>query len=86
MNKKIASSITLYVPHKMREAIDAHTPKNGIAYFIRSAIAEKLLRDFGVEVESNVRHGQRTDIADNPERLAALQAQAAKMRERRWKK
>lgn len=85
MNKQKASSITLYVPHTMREAIDAHST-NGMAYFVREAIAEKLKRDFGIELEANVRHGQRTDIAGNPERLAALREQAAKMRERRWKK
>ena len=68
----------------MFEALDTFIGEKR-SVFIREAIAEKLKRDFGVEIK-NVRHGQRTDIADNPERLAALQAQAAKMRERRWKK
>lgn len=52
----------MYLPNEFREALNtAPLPKGGMAFFIREAIAEKLLRDFGIVVR-NVRPSERTDL------------------------
>lgn len=84
MNKSKARTIPLYIPNPMFEALDSFVGSKR-SVFIREAIAEKLARDFGIDV-SNVRHGQRTDLVDNPEKLEQLREQAAMMRKHRWKK
>ena len=77
------------LPKDLFDAVIEHSGSRGMAKFFRDAAAEKLSRDFCVLVSPTMpREGQgkRNDLKDNPERLEALKEQAAKMRERRWKK
>ena len=83
----VTTRITL--TKKLFDAVIEHSGSRGMAKFFREAAAEKLARDFCVLISPDVLRvgqGKRNDLKDNPERLEALKEQAAKMRERRWKK
>lgn len=84
-----ARKVIVCIAPDVLETLDRRLNGRARNEFIREAITEKMLRDFDEAFpvsSTRISRGQRTDIAGNPERLAALQAQAAKMREKRWKK
>lgn len=90
--KNESPQIAVRVSQGILDALNECLKERSKTPFIRDAITEKLERDFGVKVAPElpkprrIGQGKRNDLADNPERLAALKEQAAKMRERRWKK
>lgn len=80
MNTNKSSRLSMYLPNEYREALDSVPLPNGMAHFIRTAIAEKLLRDFDIVVR-NVRPSERTDLINPDEATRAkMRSQAAHAR------
>lgn len=95
MKEKTAKKLISF-DEKMSEAIRENF-KGSIGLFIREACAEKLARDFGILFPAEVvrlKQGKRTDLINTDEatrekmrgQAKHMREQAAKMREKRWKK